>query len=109
MGFVYWAILLVFGYKLKGSGATSQWTTKSNWIQQGTIDTCPKDRLVVLYARNKAKKTLSMKHCAFGWGTETIECSVGVQHKTKRDPQFTHWGIPVCFSADYTPAEKTEG
>lgn len=107
MGFVYWIFKVVYGFTLKGAGATSQWKTKSNWKIQGTIDTCPTDQLVVLYAQNKQKKTLSMKHTALGWGNETIECAVGVQHKTKRDAQFTHWGIPACMAEDYVPpAEK---
>ena len=107
MGFEYWLFLKVYGFKIQGAGATSQWKTKSNWKERGTIDTCPTDQLVVLYAQNKAKKTLSMKHAAIGWGNETIECAVGVQHKKKRDAQFTHWGIPACMAEDYVPhAEK---
>ena len=64
----------------------------------------PKDTLVCLFAANGKK----MKHTALGLNGETCECSVGVQHKKKRDSQFTHWAIPACCAADYKPPKQEE-
>ena len=100
-GFTYYIIYLVFGWKLQGAGATSQWNTKSNWKAQGTIDTCPDNQLVCLFQQNGSK----MAHTGFGYGGETVECQVGVQHFVKRNKKWTHWGLPACIDETYTPPE----
>ena len=39
-GFTHWALLQV-GIKIDGGGATTQYNTKANWTQRGTIDAMP--------------------------------------------------------------------
>lgn len=92
-GFTYWVLLQVFGWKLMGAGATSQWDNANNWKAKGTIDTMPADTLCCLFV-NKGKK---MEHTGFGYNNETIECSNGVQHFTTRNKKWTHWGVPACI------------
>lgn len=92
-GFTYWILLQVYGWKLMGSGATTQWNTADNWKAKGTIDTMPADTLVCLFVQNGAK----MEHTGFGLNNETIECSNGVQHFTTRNKKWTHWGVPACI------------
>lgn len=103
-GFPYWILLQVYGWKLMGSGATSQWNNKDNWKAQGEIATMPKDTLVCLFV----KKGSSMSHTGFGWNSETVECSAGVQHFTSRNKKWTHWGVPACIGAEVKPAEPAE-
>ena len=101
-GFTYWVLLQVFGWKLMGEGATSQWNTESNWKAKGEIDTMPKDTLVCLFVR----KGQTMEHTGFGYNNETVECSNGVQHFTTRNKKWTHWGVPMCIDGA-TPAPPT--
>ena len=98
-GFTYWVLLKVFGWQLMGGGATSQWNTESNWKAKGTIDSMPRDTLCCLFVANGK----TMEHTGFGWNDETIECSNGVQHFTRRNKKWTHWGVPACVDA-LTPA-----
>lgn len=107
-GFTYWILQLVFGFKLQGSGATSQWNTASNWKAKGKVsDGIPADTLVCLFVRNGN----TMEHTGFGWNNETCECSVGVQHFTKRNKKWTDWAIPACIGGDVptpTPPEPEQ-
>ena len=98
-GFTYYILLLIFGWKLQGAGATSQWNTKSNWKAQGEIKTVPADTLVCLFQ----KKGDKMAHTGFGYGNETVECQNGVQHFKTRNSKWTHWGVPACIDGTYTP------
>ena len=99
-GFTYWVLLQVFGWKLMGAGATSQWNTESNWKAKGEIATMPKDTLVCLFVR----KGKTMEHTGFGYNDETVECSNGVQHFTTRNKKWTHWGVPVCIDGTVPPS-----
>ena len=103
-GFTYWVLWLVYGWKLQGAGATSQWDTKSNWKAQGTIDTCPENQLVCLFQRKKGS-SVTMAHTGFGYCGKTVECQNGVQHFTKRNSKWTHWGLPACCAEDYVKPE----
>lgn len=91
-GFTYWILKEVYGWKLSGGGATTQWNTASNWKRKGTIDTMPANTLVCLFVQSGSK----MEHTGFGFNNETVECSSGVQHFTKRNKKWTHWAIPAC-------------
>lgn len=92
-GFTYWILLQVYGWKLMGAGATSQWNTKENWTAQGEIkDGIPANTLVCLFVSNGKV----MSHTGFGFNDETIECSSGVQYFQKRNKKWTHWGVPAC-------------
>ena len=98
-GFTYWILFQIYGWKLAGAGATSQWNTESNWKAKGEIATMPKDKLCCLFVRKGNK----MEHTGFGLGNETIECSSGVQHFTTRNKKWTHWAVPVCVDGGVTP------
>ena len=101
-GFTYWVLLQVFGWKLMGAGATSQWNTADNWKAKGEIDTMPADTLCCLFVRKGNK----MEHTGFGYNNETIECSNGVQHFTTRNKKWTHWGVPVCIDGVMPPSPE---
>ena len=103
-GFTYWVLLQVFGWKLMGSGATSQWNDKNNWKAKGTIDTMPKDTLCCLFVQ----KGKTMSHTGFGFNNETVECSAGVQHFTTRNKKWTHWGVPACVDGTITPSDPVK-
>lgn len=91
-GFTYW-ILLQFGIKIMGAGATSQWNDDKNWVEKGEIKDIPNDKLVCLFQRSKDEPK-KMAHTGFGYRGETIECAVGVQYFAKRKTKWTHWAIP---------------
>ena len=96
-GFTYWILLQIYGWKLMGAGATSQWNNADNWTAQGTIDTIPDDVLVCLFQRD-AESPKVMAHTGLGYHGETVECQSGVQYKKARENKWTHWGIPKCVS-----------
>jgi hypothetical protein len=98
-GFTYWVLLQVYGWKLMGAGATTQWEDESNWKAKGEIATMPRDTLVCLFV----KKGTKMEHTGFGFNDETVECSNGVQHFTTRNKKWTHWGVPACENGDVPP------
>ena len=104
-GFTRWC-LAQFGITLQGGGCTSQWNTASNWKAKGKIsDGMPEGILVCLfYSKDNLEKT--WEHTGFGYKGETVECSVNVQHFTRRDKKWTHWGIPMGIDGevpDYKP------
>ena len=99
-GFTDWCLNQA-GIDLKGEGATSQWNTASNWLRKGVIETMPENTLVCLFVQKGTK----MEHTGFGLNNETCECSVGVQHFTKRNKKWTHWAIPRGL---YEGNKKTE-
>ena len=99
-GFTYWILKVVFGWELKGAGATTQWNTESNWKAKGEIATMPADTLVCLFVRKGAK----MEHTGFGYNNETVECSAGVQHFATRNKKWTHWAVPACIDGDVPPS-----
>jgi hypothetical protein len=90
-GFTYWVLLMVYGWKLMGAGATSQWNTASNWKAKGEIGSMPKNTLCCLFVQ----KGKTMEHTGFGLNNETIECSNGVQYFAQRKAKWTHWAVPA--------------
>lgn len=99
-GFTYWILLQIFAWKLMGSGATAQWNDPNNWREQGEVkDGIPQDVIVFLFQRD-VKKPKSMKHTGLYYNGETCECSSGVQHFTKINAKWTHWGVPACVTGD---------
>lgn len=104
-GFTYWVLLQVYGWKLMGSGATSQWNNASNWKAKGTVaDGIPENTLVCLFVANGK----TMEHTGFGLNNETIECSNGVQHFTSRNKKWTHWAVPACIEGQITPSDPDQ-
>ncbi len=102
-GFTYWILLTVYGWELKGGGATSQWNDKTNWKAQGPIETMPKDTLCCVFVANGNKKS----HTGLALNGETVECSAGVQHK-KLDKRWTHWAVPACVDGEVKPEPEPE-
>ena len=98
-GFTYWVLLQVYGWKLMGAGATSQWNTAANWKAKGEIGTMPQNTLCCLFVQKSGK----MQHTGFGLNNETVECSNGVQHFTSRNKKWTHWAVPACIDGEVTP------
>ena len=107
-GFTYWILLQIYGWKLEGGGATSQWNTESNWKAKGKVsDGVPEDTLVCLFYRKKDDPK-KMAHTGFGYKGETCECSNGVQHFQKRDKKWEYWAVPACVDGDVTPVPPPE-
>jgi len=104
-GFVAWLIEQIYGFKLAGEGATSQWNTASNWKAKGTIDSIPDGTLVCVFVANGNK----MEHVGLAYKGETVECSSGVQHFTTRKAKWTHWAQPVCVEGGVTPVPVPTG
>ena len=110
-GFTYWILLQIYGWKLQGAGATSQWNTESNWKAKGEIGNMPADTLCCLFVR----KGKTMEHTGFGLNNETVECSNGVQYFSTRNKKWTEWAVPACIdgtiptpSPDPEPAPSTK-
>ena len=105
-GFTYWVLLTVYGWKLMGTGATSQWNNADNWKAKGTVaDGLPADTLVCLFV----KKGKTMEHTGFGFNNETVECSSGVQHFTTRNKKWTDWGVPACIDGTIPDPSEDQG
>ena len=102
-GFTYWVLLQVFGWTLKGDGATAQWDIATNWAQKGEITTMPRDTLCCLFVR----KGNVMEHTGFGLNDETIECSGTVIYTANRKSKWTHWAVPACVANPEPQPEPT--
>ena len=104
-GFTYWVIMQIYGFELKGAGATSQWNTESNWKAKGLVsDGVPEDLLVCLFYPDKKNQKV-MAHTGLGFRGETCECSNGVQHFASRNRKWTHWAVPACVEGDVPPPD----
>ena len=103
-GFTYWILLQIYGWKLMGAGATSQWNNADNWKAKGEIKTMPKNTLCCLFVQ----KGKTMQHTGFGLNNETVECSSGVQHFTSRNKKWTHWAVPAPVEGEITPSGDGE-
>lgn len=104
-GFTYWVLLKVYGWKLIGSGATTQWNTASNWSRKGKIADMPEDTLCVLFVANGK----TMEHTGFGINGETLECGAGgVKHSKTRAKKWTHWAVPACVESGVVPDQSVK-
>lgn len=93
-GFVHWLLSQV-GVPFYGAGATTQWTTSSNWAVSGEIKNMPSNMVCCLYKYKDGK----MSHAGMSMGDghgDVIHCSTIVKRgNIKTDtPAWTHWGIP---------------
>ena len=102
-GFTYWILLQVYGWKLMGAGATTQWDNADNWKAKGEIATMPANTLVCLFVKKGSK----MEHTGFGYEGATCECSSGVQYTMKRAKKWTHWAIPAGITDDVPKTHPT--
>jgi peptidoglycan hydrolase-like protein with peptidoglycan-binding domain len=48
-----------------------------------------------------------MEHTGFGYRGETVECSAGVQHFTKRSKKWTHWAVANGIDGDIPDVKPT--
>lgn len=99
-GFTYWILLQIFGWKLMGAGATSQWNTESNWKAKGEIKNGIPQNVIVCLFYPDSKNPKVMAHTGLYYNGETCECSNGVQHFTTLNKKWTHWGVPACVDGD---------
>lgn len=101
-GFTYWVLLQIYGWKLMGAGATSQWNTESNWKAKGEVsDGIPSNVIVCLFYYKKdknGKRTKTLEHTGLYYNEETCECSNGVQHSNTLNKKWEVWGIPACVT-----------
>lgn len=76
------------------SGATSQWR-KTAWADKGTIDTLPRDQVVMLYRQRGGK----MQHVGLYLGDGTCAHAKGTRYGVVRQSvdayKWTHWARPA--------------
>lgn len=112
-GFTYWVLLQIYGWKLMGAGATSQWNNEANWKAKGEIsDGIPQGVIVCVfyYRKENGKRTKTLEHTGLYYNGETVECSNGVQHSTTLNKKWDVWGVPACVDGDIptpTPTPPT--
>ena len=110
-GFTYWILLQIYGWKLQGSGCTSQWNNADNWKAQGEVkDGIPQGVIVCLFYYKKdknGKRTKTLEHTGLYYNGETCECSSGVQHSKTLNKKWEVWGIPACV--DIVPPQPDPG
>ena len=95
-GFTDWMLKQV-GIDLQGEGATSQWSTKSNWVLQGSIGEMPRDRVCCVFVKKDAK----MSHTGLYLGNgSTVECSNNVQWFETIKSKWTHYAVPAGLYDD---------
>jgi len=110
-GFTYWILLMIYGWKLMGSGCTAQWNNAANWKAKGNVaDGIPQGVIVCLFYYKKDKKgnrTSTLEHTGLYYNGETCECSNGVQHSKTLNKKWEVWGIPACVENDIPKPEPT--
>ena len=89
-GFTHWALLQV-GIKIDGAGATSQYNTKANWTQRGTIDAMP-DLVCCVFKQKDGKMQHTGLHIG---GGKIIHCSTTVKEGKTTDKGWTHYAVPA--------------
>ena len=94
-GFVHWLLECV-GVPLYGAGATTQWSTASNWAARGEIASMPPGLVCAVYKRKEDKMSHAGMSMGGGAGS-VIHCSTIVKrgHAYTDNPKWTHWGIPA--------------
>ena len=89
------------------SGANSQWE-KTNWLQKGTIDSIPMNKICLVYRKDSNGK---MGHTGIYTGDGFIVHAKGHDYGVVREmlgvPTFTHWGIPYGLDTEVEPMEIT--
>ena len=89
-GFTHWALLQV-GIKIDGGGATTQYNTKANWTQRGTIDAMP-DLVCCVFKQKDGKMQHTGLHIG---GGKIIHCSTTVKEGKTTDKGWTHYAVPA--------------
>ena len=94
-GFTHWALLQA-GVKIDGAGATSQWDTKSNWAERGTVESMP-DLVSCVFKRREGKMSHTGLHVG---GGRIIHCSTVVKEGRTTDSGWTHYAVPAGLYTD---------
>lgn len=81
------------GIKIRGSGATDQYNTASNWDLRGDIADMPARLVCAVYRRRKRDGRMEHTAVYLGDGT-TVEASVGVVRRGLAAGHWTHFAIP---------------
>lgn len=98
-GFTHWALLQA-GIKIDGAGATSQYNTKANWTERGTIDAIP-DLVCCVFKQRDGKMQHTGLHIG---GGKIIHCSTTVKEGKTSDKGWTHYAIPVGLYSEQEAA-----
>ena len=94
------------GINLSGAGATSQWNSKTNWAEKGTIDTMPKDKVCITF--KYAPSIDKMDHTLIYDGNGNyIHCSGEVKKQKITEYKATHWAIPKGLYDGEKPVATT--
>ena len=89
-GFAGYVIKVGAKISIEGAGATSQYSTKKNWQQQGLISEMPNVVCNVFKYRNG-----KMSHTGIHIGDgNIIHCSTTVKNGSLTDTTWTHYAIP---------------
>lgn len=99
-GFTHWALLQA-GIKIDGAGATSQYDTKANWTERGTIDAMP-DLVCCVFKQRDGKMQHTGLHIG---GGKIIHCSTTVKEGKTTDSGWTHYAVPVGLYDDQEAAQ----
>ena len=89
------------GIKFAGAGATTMWTTNSNWSRKGTIDTLPEQLCCIFWQSTSDRRKMSHVAWYIGGGM-MIECS-GTVKKGKLSKKATHWAVPKALEGGELP------
>ena len=99
-GFTHWALLQA-GIKIDGAGATSQYDTKANWTERGTIDAMP-DLVCCVFKQRDGKMQHTGLHIG---GGKIIHCSTTVKEGKTTDSGWTHYAVPAGLYDDQEAAQ----
>lgn len=100
-GFTHW-LLEQIGIEIKGQGATSQWSTNTNWLIKGPISQIPTDKVCVVFMWDSKKQNMSHTGMHIGNGV-IVHCSGKVKEGKTTDRGWTHYAIPVGLEGSVTP------
>ena len=92
-GFTYWLLKQV-GIKISTVGATTQYNTKSDWVQQGKTSTMP-NVVCPVFKYNASDNKMSHTGMHIGDGI-ILHCTKngGVKYSSLSDTTWTHYAIP---------------
>ena len=104
-GFTAWVLEQIYGIRLTGVGATSQWNTAENWKAKGAIkDGIPEGVICCLFYRSK-KDPNTMQHTGLYLNGETVECGSGVTHSKSLNSKWEYWAVPAFVEGDVPTPE----
>lgn len=90
-GFTYAMLKEAAGIVISTVGATTQWSTKSDWLESGTTAAGMPDAVCCLFKKNDDKMSHTGLHIGDG---RIIHCSGEVKTGVL-DPTWTHWAVPI--------------